>query len=179
VKRRHFDDQISHSKRLTDYLETRPTEVDRIRSALSQYIPNPARMLIRANQNPFHSEFRFCATMFVSIKGLDFSSASPESLRLAQETVEMVQHSVYAFEGTLCRFIVDDKGASFLIAFGLPPFKHENDSLRAVEAGLMIHARLPHMLAGRTHSDVVCSVGVNRYESYIPVCRSLFLKQVC
>jgi class 3 adenylate cyclase len=82
-------------------------------------------------------------------------------LKLAQETVEMVQHSVYAFEGTLCRFIVDDKGAAFLIAFGLPPFKHENDSLRAVEAGLMIHARLPHMLAGRGLQDVVCSIGVN------------------
>ena len=40
------------------------------------------------------------------------------------------------YDGTLCRYIVDDNGSSFLVAFGLPPAKHENDPLRAVKMAL-------------------------------------------
>ena len=36
--------------------------------------------------------------------------------------MKWVQKSIDAYEGSLLRFIVDDKGAGLLMAFGLPPF---------------------------------------------------------
>ena len=47
-----------------------------------------------------------------------------------------VSRLVDKYDGTLCRFIVDDKGNGFLISFGLPPAMHENDPDRAVHMSL-------------------------------------------
>jgi hypothetical protein len=58
------------------------------------------------------------------------------------EAIQGVQTMLYKYEGTLCRFIVDDKGSGLLAAFGLPPAKHENDPLRAVKAALGIVKRM-------------------------------------
>ena len=52
---------------------------------------------------------------------------------------------IYKYEGTLCRFIVDDKGSGLLVAFGLPPAKHENDPLRAVKASIAIIKRMTEL----------------------------------
>jgi hypothetical protein len=53
-----------------------------------------------------------------------------------------VQEMIYRYEGTLCRFIVDDKGSGLLAAFGLPPAKHENDPLRAVKAAIKVARKM-------------------------------------
>ena len=37
-----------------------------------------------------------------------------------------------AKEGTLNKFLIDDKGMLFLLAYGLPPLVHTDDATRAV-----------------------------------------------
>ena len=61
------------------------------------------------------------------------------------DAVKSVQEIIRRYDGTLCRFIVDDKGSGLLVAFGLPPRKHENDPLRAVKAALKIAEKMDNI----------------------------------
>ena len=49
-----------------------------------------------------------------------------------------VQKAIYRFEGSLNKFLVDDKGATLLTVFGLPPLAHEDDPERAVLSAVAI-----------------------------------------
>ena len=46
-----------------------------------------------------------------------------------------VQDSVYMYEGTINKFLVDDKGSTLIAVFGLPPLAHENDASRGMISG--------------------------------------------
>jgi class 3 adenylate cyclase len=76
------------------------------------------------------AELRFCTVVFMRVMGIQYNA--PNTLRTIQTLVTIVQKQVNRFEGTLCRYIVDDKGTGLLIVFGLPSMQHENDSYRAV-----------------------------------------------
>ena len=58
---------------------------------------------------------------------------SPNGPLQAQTLMPSVQSACYAHEGTLNKFLVDDKGLLFLLVFGLPPLVHP-DPTRAVLA---------------------------------------------
>src|SRR5262249_30505771 len=49
---------------------------------------------------------------------------------------------VYRYEGSLNKFLMDDKGSTLLAIFGLPPVAHEDDSTRAVLASMTICLKL-------------------------------------
>jgi predicted ATPase len=53
-----------------------------------------------------------------------------------------VQEALYEYEGSVNKLGVDDKGATMVAAFGLPPVAHEDDPVRAVRAALGIQAQL-------------------------------------
>jgi hypothetical protein len=53
-----------------------------------------------------------------------------------------VQLAVYQYEGSINKFLMDDKGSTLLAVFGLPPLSHEDDATRGVLAGLSICSRL-------------------------------------
>ena len=42
------------------------------------------------------------------------------------------------YQGSVNKFLVDDKGTTMLLCFGLPPVVHEDDAARAVLASLLI-----------------------------------------
>jgi len=48
--------------------------------------------------------------------------------------MSQVQRMCYAHEGTLNKFVIDDKGMLFLLVYGLPPLVHTDDSTRSVLA---------------------------------------------
>jgi hypothetical protein len=45
---------------------------------------------------------------------------------------------VYKYEGSLNKFLMDDKGSTLIAVFGLPPLAHENDAVRGVLSALTI-----------------------------------------
>ena len=53
-----------------------------------------------------------------------------------------IQRVSARLEGTVHQVLMDDKGVSVTIAFGLPPFAHEDDPVRAVETALAIRGNL-------------------------------------
>lgn len=70
------------------------------------------------------------------------SSSSDGPISRLQEVISAVQTSVYCYEGSLNKFLMDDKGSTLLAVFGLPPLAHEDDSPRAVLASLLICEKL-------------------------------------
>jgi adenylate cyclase 10 len=49
-----------------------------------------------------------------------------------------VQRAIYKYEGSLNKFLVDDKGSTLLAVLGLPPLAHEDDPERAVLMALAL-----------------------------------------
>ena len=47
-----------------------------------------------------------------------------------------VQESVYEYEGSINKFLMDDKGSTLLAVYGLPPVGHADDPIRGVLAAL-------------------------------------------
>lgn len=74
-------------------------------------------------------------------------------LQRLQDAFALVQKCIYEYEGTINKFLVDDKGSTVIAAFGLPPVTHENDPIRGILASLAICAALGKM-------DLKASVGI-------------------
>jgi hypothetical protein len=74
-------------------------------------------------------------------------------LQRLQDAFALVQKCIYEYEGTINKFLVDDKGSTVIAAFGLPPVTHENDPIRGILASLAICAALGNM-------DLKASVGI-------------------
>lgn len=73
-----------------------------------------------------------------------------------------VQKAVYHYEGSVNKFLMDDKGSTLIACFGLSPVSHTDDALRAVLAALYICERLFDLSfpasVGITVGDVFCGV---------------------
>jgi hypothetical protein len=64
-----------------------------------------------------------------------------------------MQKIIFDLEGIVRQFMIDDKGSVLIAGFGLPPYAHEDDPLRAVTAAIEIHNTLSAF-------KVPCSIGV-------------------
>jgi hypothetical protein len=104
---------------------------------LMSYLSVPVLFSLKGNGlGTLATELRLCSTMFVKFCNFQLDSELPGDLQIVQYIVkDVAQKIVNNLEGSVCRFIVDDKGALMLIAFGLIPFAHPNDSARAVKVG--------------------------------------------
>ena len=82
-------------------------------------------------------ESRQITTIFIKIGSLT-KWDSDQTLTMAQDAMSIVQEALRKYEGSLRQKHVDDKGATILIFFGLPPLAHENDASFGLKAGLEI-----------------------------------------
>ncbi|KAF7459232.1 putative adenylate cyclase [Cryptosporidium felis] len=103
---------------------------------LRRYIPPPVYRCLSSGYNVFLNEVRRLTCIFISVKGLDISTHYGS--RTAHQLMQLVQKAAYTMEGSVNKFLVDDKGVLLLVIFGLPPVYHLDDPLRAVFAGLRI-----------------------------------------
>jgi len=103
---------------------------------LRRYIPSPVFKQIEGGTLTYVNEMRNIATIFISGSGVDVSTN--EGSKVAHELMSGVQRCCYAHEGTLNKYLVDDKGMLFLLVYGLPPMVHTDDPSRAVLACLDI-----------------------------------------
>ncbi|KAJ3416696.1 hypothetical protein HDV05_000526 [Chytridiales sp. JEL 0842] len=86
----------------------------------------------------------------VFIKLGEFPKDDPASaIRLAQSVMETIIPSLRKYQGTMRQFCIDDKGATVLLVWGLPPFNHERDALFALKAAIeMKESLLPLLGSG-------------------------------
>ena len=73
-----------------------------------------------------------------------------------------VQLDLIIAAGMIRQILVDDKGTVLIGAFGVPPFSHTDDPLRAVRAALSIKEMLFKL-------GIICSIGV----TYVTCCLQL------
>eukprot|EP00928_Gymnodinium_smaydae_P021017 TRINITY_DN1815_c0_g1_i2.p1 TRINITY_DN1815_c0_g1~~TRINITY_DN1815_c0_g1_i2.p1 ORF type:complete len:1581 (+),score=389.81 TRINITY_DN1815_c0_g1_i2:120-4862(+) len=100
----------------------------------------PTAVALRLESSPtaesvtYPEEMRRMSVIFLSILDLEVCTTA------AQLLMRLMQRSVYALEGSVNKFLVDDKGVLLLVAFGLPPLIHfTDDPVRAVLCAMRLN----------------------------------------
>lgn len=150
---------------LNEFTARNKIQYKRLQQLLQCYVPAPAINVIEGGNGIWSGELRICSTIFCRLVGLEFKGGESD-LDTVQRAFEVVHKHVEVFEGTLLRFIVDDKGASVLSAFGLPPLKHENDAVRAIKCSMAIQTELRTMQTRQSDWQVGCSIGITTGEVF-------------
>lgn len=107
-------------------------------NSLRPYIPGAVINRLTAGQSSWIAELRRVTVLFINLPDLDQETA----LENAQNIARLIQRSTYHYEGSINKINVDDKGITIVAALGLPPFSHEDDPARGVQAALMIRREL-------------------------------------
>jgi len=132
-------------------------------NVIRRYTPSAVFKQIECGTLEYVNEMRNISVIFISGSGLDVMS--DKGARNAQELMASVQRSCYGHEGTLNKFLIDDKGMLFLLVFGLPPLVHTDDPTRAVLACF-------DMVKVFKHLSLIGRFGVTSGRSYCGVCGS-------
>ena len=131
----------------------KPSDIESIRQSLISYIPAAVMTFLQADQEKWSHELRRLSVMFCNL-GIDLSDAQTEKgLQRIQVVIETVQRCVYFFQGSLNKLLMDDKGSTLMIIFGLHPMAHQDDAVRAVFTGLSLIKELKKI-------NCSCSVGI-------------------
>ena len=111
--------------------------------AARRYIPCAVYMQMENGTLDYVNEIRGVTVIFVCVGGVDVST--PKGATVAQDLMSSVQVACYEQEGSVNKFLVDDKGLLFLCVFGTPPMVHTDDPTRAVNASFGIIAALKRL----------------------------------
>lgn len=128
------------------------SQPEAVADALRRYVPGAIRARLDAGQRGWLAELRRVTVVFARMEG--FEELLSRDLGAAQGVINAAQEALYRFEGSLNKVLVDDKGATLLAAFGLPPLAHADDPRRALAAAELLHDRLAGLGIG-------CTVGLS------------------
>ncbi|KAH8076047.1 adenylate cyclase [Aureococcus anophagefferens] len=141
---------------------------------LERYIPRSVLAALQRDSREcekWANEITSCVVVFVNLgiseamlNGAADARSDPDGsrLRFLHDAFGAAQKAVYEYEGSVNKFLHDDKGSTLIACWGLPPTTHVDDPVRAVLAAL----RLCELLAdlklvasvGITVGDVFCGV---------------------
>ena len=127
-------------------LPANPLQTDvtpEMEDALRRYIPGAALSRLQAGHYDWLAELRRVTAVFVNLPNVNSGRAIP--LAEAQEVTRRIQTAIYRYEGSINKLFIDDKGATLLAGFGLPPLAHSDDPARAVRAALEIERALAEL----------------------------------
>eukprot|EP01132_Coremiostelium_polycephalum_P002067 gene2067-2553_t len=120
------------------FLQELPLLMD-MEDSLKRFVPNAVINQLKSHDH-LAAELRFITVMFVN---LSYGIPDPvKDLNKLQSIVYELQTIVYKYEGTVRQFIIDDKGCILIAAWGVPPWSHEDDPSRAVEAAMEVVVNL-------------------------------------
>lgn len=148
----------------------RPAIPEGAESSLRPYIPGAIINRLTAGQSSWIAELRRVTVLFINLPDIDQKTKLEEAQNLAR----MIQRSVYRYEGSINKINVDDKGITLVAAMGLPPFAHEDDPARGVQAALMIRKELAKLkvrsFIGITTGRIFCgSIGNDSRREYTTI----------
>ncbi|KAF4046339.1 Pleckstrin homology domain-containing protein [Phytophthora infestans] len=132
---------------------------------MKQYVSRAVWPYLDAHDEFWGSELRDVTVLFINLGFSEQDLArmlGAKELQRLQDAFATVQKCVYDYEGTINKFLVDDKGSTVIAAFGLPPVTHENDPIRGILASLAICAALGNTglkaSVGITTGTALCGV---------------------
>lgn len=119
-----------------------PEQQEALQTQLRRYLPKSIQWWLNqvGMEKGIHDwmgVLRTMSVLFVGVSGLDYDQGNGvEALHTFTRSVLRI---IYRYQGSLCRLAADDKGTSFLILFGAPPFAHSDDAVRIVRCALDMH----------------------------------------
>ncbi|XP_070572450.1 adenylate cyclase type 10-like [Ptychodera flava] len=121
---------------------------------LEPYIATPVMHKIEEQQPlEYLCELRQVSIVFINLT-LD-NVPKEEECFILQDTFNAILETVNQFQGSLNKIFMFDKGCTFLVIFGLPGYKHENECAHALQCSHRIRERL-----GKVRKVTRASVGV-------------------
>jgi class 3 adenylate cyclase/tetratricopeptide (TPR) repeat protein len=140
---------------------------DQARDLLLPYLPRAVLAWTVAGHEEWLAELRQVTVVFVNLPDLDHTTGLDE----AQLVMQRLQGAIYAYEGSLNKLSLDEKGTTLVAAFGLPPLAHEDDPIRGLQAGLAISEAMTRLdrraAVGVTSGRVFCgTVGTGWRREY-------------
>ncbi|MBF2028142.1 MAG: AAA family ATPase [Oscillatoriales cyanobacterium C42_A2020_001] len=135
------------------------TTIDAVERLLP-YIPKVLQTQFHSDHEQWVSELRRITVLFVNLP--NFNYQSQQDFNLLQRVMTEMQQIVNEYEGTFNKFLVDDKGSTIIIGFGIPPATHEDDAVRAVQAAMALQNRFAAL-------EVRTSIGITTGRVYCGV----------
>ncbi|ESO86825.1 hypothetical protein LOTGIDRAFT_128523, partial [Lottia gigantea] len=144
---------------------------------LKLFITTPVLKKLSAGQPlEYLSEMRLVSVMFMNL----IIDEEADTAQLLQEVFEIIHMEIKSMGGCLNKVFLFDKGCTFLVIFGLPGFKHSNDSTRALQCSTRVKKILDsvtgvlHVSIGVTTGDTFCGVvGHKRRHEYSVIGRKV------
>ncbi|CAM9584200.1 unnamed protein product, partial [Laminaria digitata] len=107
------------------------------------YIPGAVLRNLRPDSpedEHWSNEIRRVTVLFVNLglkeQTLLAAAVYDEAMEEMHRVMVAVQESVYEYEGSINKFLMDDKGSTLVAVYGLPPVGHADDPTRGVLAAL-------------------------------------------
>eukprot|EP00752_Nemacystus_decipiens_P003083 g2855.t2 len=133
------------------------------------YIPGAVLRNLRPDSpedEHWSNEIRRVTVLFVNLglndQTLLAAAVYDEAMKEMHQVMVAVQESVYEYEGSINKFLMDDKGSTLLAVYGLPPVGHADDPIRGVLAALRLCERLFELAkvgsVGITTGEAFCGV---------------------
>ncbi|XZN99116.1 MAG: adenylate/guanylate cyclase domain-containing protein [Microcoleus sp.] len=128
-------------RRLLNIGESAPIAIyDEMQERLERYVSLGVLQRLKVGQTDWLGDLRRVSVMFLNLPGMDYGAEG--ALDFISTIINAIQNILQVYEGTLNKFLVDDKGSTLVIGFGLPPFSHEDDSVRCAIAGMALLEKL-------------------------------------
>ena len=104
------------------------------------YVPDVLLSRLDAGQADWLAEFRRTTVVFGNVHGIEDVNAA--TLELLQGITQQAQRVIGRYGGWLKEITMDDKGTTLVASFGVPPFTHDDDPARAVDAAVALQSSL-------------------------------------
>ena len=128
---------------------------------LQQFVQRGVVARLVRGQSEWIAEYRYCTVLFIAVPSFQYVKGQGVDVPALDDVFNKIQEIIYKLDGEIRQFLFDDKGAQCIAAFGLPPFSHEDDALRAISAALQIINSSQQPIAigiasGRLEKNVEC-----------------------
>ncbi len=150
---------------------------------LEKYIPAAVLPYLTRCQNSWSGELRLVTVLFVNV-GVNLSNVQnidSTSLDWIQQVITGIQKAIYKYEGSLNKFLVDDKGSNVIAVFGVPPLAHNDDATRGFLAALKLLRKMRGLgtkcyggvTSGLIYTGLLGS-GTSREYGVLVMCKNFF-----
>ena len=139
---------------------------------LKKFVPAAIAMYLDIEKEIWSKESRLLTVMFLNLS-IDLKhTKTQDGLEHIQNIISKVQRCIYRTQGSLNKFLMDDKGSVLLIAWGLPPLSDHDDSLRAVLTGINIIQELKNYKSEKWGSCGV-KIGISTGYCFCGICGNI------
>lgn len=110
--------------------------IEQVEKNMRRFVPGAVLGWIESGSPGWLCVMRPMTVLFVSLNDYDF--ADEDALETFNQFIRNIQRTLYRFEGSLNKVVVDDKGILLMALFGAPPLAHQDDPVRGVKAAVEV-----------------------------------------